>query len=107
MSRTLKDKRWELRWPEDAWDYGVEKINVDLGHRMGVRYLEVAGIKTKKRKNYCHYKWWAKSPSWWVRLTMNRPQRRKARVWEHKVLCQDLEQVDHPLCSRKPHIYYY
>jgi len=107
MSRTLKDKHWELRWPEETWEYSKEKIIVDLGSRFGIRYLERRGVKTKKSRQYCEYRWYTRSPSWWTRLTMTRPQRRRARVWEHTVLQQDLDTCDPPLYGRKPHIYYY
>ena len=108
MSRTHKDKPHNIIYPEDNWDFDFIPLDANLGSRTGFRYIQVAGKKTKKRRNYCHFRWYSTTPSWWTRITMTRPQRRRGRVWEHTVLkAQDLELVDPPTVGRKPHIYYY
>ena len=105
MSRTLKDKPHTVAYPEDHYLY--DAIRVDTSS-FGFRYIQVAGKKTKKRRNYCHFRWYSTTPSWWTRITMTRPQRRKSRMWEQVVTrAVDLELQDPPLLGRKPHIYYY
>ncbi len=108
MSRTYKDKPYSIKWPEELLDYNTVRLSLDFGCRLGYRRIEVAGRKTKKPRNYCHQRWASKSPGWWTRLTMNRPQRRAGRVWEARVkYAQDLEVSDPPQVSRRPHVYYY
>jgi hypothetical protein len=106
MSRTLKDRRWELKFPEIRWDFDSFKITSDNSYT--IRYIKLPGVKTKKRKELdTDWHWLSATPSWWTRLTMNRPQRRAGRVWEQKVLLEDLEETDPPGVSHKPHCYYY
>jgi hypothetical protein len=107
MSRTKKDRRWELRWPEEQWEYRYERVPVDLGTYTAYKYLPKPGVLTKKRRTYDDWHWIGSCPRWWRRLTMTRPLRRKGRVWEHKVLREDLEITDPPQFGRKPHIYFY
>ena len=108
MSRTLKDKPHTVVYPEDHYLYDTVRVDNDPESRIGFRYIQVAGKKTKKRRNYCHFRWYSTTPSWWTRITMTRPQRRRGRVWEHTVLkATDLELVDPPTVGRKPHVYYY
>jgi hypothetical protein len=50
------------------------------------------------------------TPSWWIREMMNQPQRAKGRQWEKSVLkvdINDLDIIDYPSVSRKPHWYYW
>ena len=50
------------------------------------------------------------TPMWWIREMMNQPQRAKGRQWEKSVLkvdINDLDIIDYPSVSRKPHIYYW
>jgi hypothetical protein len=106
MSRTNKDKNWKLKYPEAQWNFDSFKIFDDGNYR--VRYIKLPGVKTKKRKELdCEWHWVSNTPSWWTRLTMNRPQRRAGRVWEQKVLLEDLEETDPPGVSHKPHHYYW
>ena len=126
MSRTYKDKHWKLRFPEsytnfdafyDRIPYETSRYRFcsELGKyvKTGVTYtaytfLERAGVKTKKRKSFDNkWHWTGATPSWWARITMNRPQRRKGRVWERTVLFQDVDEADPPGVSRKPHVYYH
>ncbi len=107
MSRTLKDRKWELKFPELGWQFDSIKITSDSSY--SVRYIKLPGVKTKKRKEVdTDWHWLRGSPSWWTRLTMNRPQRRAGHMWEQKVLLEtDLENTDPPSVSYKPHVYYY
>jgi hypothetical protein len=53
---------------------------------------------------------WMSTPSWWIREMMNQPQRAKGRQWEKSVLkvdINDLDIIDYPSVSRKPHWYYW
>lgn len=107
MSRTQKDRKSELRWPEEQWSYRYERVPVDLGAYTIYRYLPKPGVLTKKPRGYDDWRWSLTTPSWWRKLTMTRPQRRKNRVWERKVLFEDLEVTDPPRYDRKPHVYFY
>ena len=85
MSRTRKDKPPEILYGDNV---------------------------TKKRKEKdTTWHWLQATPSWWTNLFMNRPQRRKARLWEHKAVQaideEALENLDVPSASKKPHKYYW
>lgn len=122
MSRTYKDRPARVRFPEAYdWRWNCEKIPYDYtyspygtGDPVTVTryvYRELPGVKTKKRREVdCDWHWMGATPSWWTRMTMNRPQRREAHLWEHDVArtsLEELEEVDKPNASHKPHIYYY
>lgn len=122
MSRTYKDKKWKLRFPESYYTFGTERVLYQVHvYRWSPEaqddawstwsrcvYLPIAGAKTKKKRNSMQkWCWSARTPSAWTRSTMNRPKRRDCRVWERKVLFQDVEEADCPDYGRKPHIYYY
>jgi hypothetical protein len=55
--------------------------------------------------------WLQSTPSWWTNMFMNRPQRHKARRWEREVQkindLDELEDIDTPNVSKKPHVYYW
>lgn len=102
MSRTYKDKPSKLKY--DAWDKDRERIESTF------YYIDLPTTKTKKRKEVDTEWHWMSTPSWWTHLTMNRPQRRRCKLWERDALktCLDsLEDLDKPSISRKPHIYYW
>lgn len=110
MSRTHKDVPTKHRKPRQTYDwlYGVEQIPYlrDNTYRR-VWYRDVAGAKAKRRKEVdCEYHWMT-TPSWWTRLTMNRPQRRYYHLLEHEALYKDLEDFDFPDFRKKPHVYYW
>jgi hypothetical protein len=107
MSRTLKDRKWKLKFPELDWQFDSIKITSENSY--SIRYIKLPGIKTKKKRNQdAEWHWINQTPSWWTRLTMNRPQRRAGHIWEHEVLKQaDLEDCDPPGVGHKPHIYYW
>lgn len=99
MSRTKKDIPPEIRFHD--WQEGYKENS----------RFKVAGFwpKTKKEiDNIWH--WCGTTPGWWCKLFMNRPLRRKARIWERKVetsKINNLEELDIPNNSKKPHKYYY
>lgn len=123
MSRTYKDKHWKLRFPEtfvlkDEYyikiPYEYEYTRWDTKEVVTcTRYvwLDKPGRKTKKRKK-CDsmYHWVSSTPSAWTRIMMNRPQRRRGRVWEAAVVRQSIDSLEDELppdVGRKPHIYYW
>lgn len=88
MSRTDKDKKYKVRYGEDA-------------------FITNEPDRKKRKKSYNPIFAWA-TPSWWTRIVMNRPQRRDEHLWEKKVLiAEDLEEVDAPDCGKWPLKYYY
>lgn len=99
MSRTIKDKPSKIL--HEPWD----KDRVLIGPLY--RYIWRSTTKTKKKKQVDTEWHWMTTPGHWIRLKMNKPQRRKAHIWEQKVLISDIEEIDHPNVSRKPHVYYW
>jgi len=86
MSGTKKDQPSKFKFPE----------------------LFSSSNKTKKAKRQDTEWHWMSTPSWWTRLMMNRPQRAAGRLWEKKVVHEaDLENVDKPSVSKKPHQYFW
>jgi len=98
MSRTKKDQPDRVRFPENFDSNGRWKRSGDT---------EI----TKKRKEVDTEWHWMSTPSWWVNLTMTRPQRKEAQIWEQEVKKiqnpEELEEVDTPNVSKKPHKYYW
>lgn len=126
MSRTYKDKKWTLRFPEYDYTkdreavpyeayrrrYDWETSNWIITDEVITRYyyLPKKGVKTKKRRKIDTNWHWMSTPSWWTRLMMNRPQRRAAHLWEkeaQKTEVESLEDLDIPNVSHKPHKYYW
>jgi len=106
MSRTYKDLPSKLRYPEEEWDYRYYLV----GNRKYIDYLQYPGVLTKKKKNIDTKYHWMTTPMWWISEMMNQPQRTKGRQWEKKVLkvdINDLDIIDYPSVSRKPHWYYW
>ena len=66
--------------------------------------MDTAAKKSRREDTEWH---WMTTPSWWTRMTMNRPQRRHGHVWERTVLFNNIEQADPPQVGRKPHQYYW
>ena len=102
MSRTYKDKPTATLY--ESWNKDRERIEGTFS------WIDLPTTKTKKRKELDTEWHWMSTPSWWTRLTMNRPQRRKCKLWERDALktCLDsLDDLDKPIISRKPHIYYW
>lgn len=65
------------------------------------------GDKAKKKKFGDDWRW-MNTPSWWVRLMMTRPQRKAGKTWERKAATAlDIEELDTPSVSRKPHYYFW
>lgn len=68
------------------------------------------GDKSKKKKFGKNWQWLQSTPSWWTKLFMNRPQRRKTKLWETeavKVSQNNLDLLDKPNVTKKPHKYYW
>jgi hypothetical protein len=118
MSRTYKDKPYKFVNPEQDWDYrhtGIlytrqyRSYNADGGWEWAeyeaTRYLEKAGVLTKKKKHQDIEHHWMTTPSWWTRLYMLRPQR--ARENQQLRNIQVLEDFDFVDTGRKPHVYYW
>lgn len=115
MSRTYKDKPYRIRHPRVV-DYDVieyqkyynPKYYSDGPYWYTAKlYLKRAGVHQKKPKRVDTEDHWMTTPGWWIRLAMTKPQRRRASMWERKVLFEDLELCDPPGVSRKPHQYYW
>ncbi len=115
MSRTYKDKPWKLVDPESRWDFGMERVPYQKWSNSfeywytTYCYIQRAGVKTKKKRSY-HERNWMRTPMWWVREFMTQPQRTHGKEWEREVVkyrVADLEDVDTPNVSRKPHLYYW
>lgn len=108
MSRTYKHikqsklkkfykERWDtLYWPSEQgrfWDL-----------------LKKPGVLPKRKKGLDVEDHWMNTPSWWIRLMMSKPQRREGSLWERETVrtpLEELDGVDTPSISRKPHIYYW
>ena len=111
MSRTFKDKPSKLRY--DPYDMDRDEIvyNSELYYGFITSYrLQLPTTKTKKRKEVDTEYHWMSTPSWWTKMCMLKPQRRKGRLWEVEVVklqIDALEEADAPGVSRKPHIYYH
>ena len=101
MSRTYKDRPSKIRFPEDQYGYGCI-FGPDY------RWIELPGVKPKRKRSHTPWGWIKSTPSWWTRLTMNKPQRRNCRLWENKVKYMvDFEEADCPFFKNKPHNYYW
>ena len=130
MSRTYKDKPAKIAHPEGRYNFGSERLSYeterilyDYDLETGlyvptgrtetcVRYfwLAIAGAKTKKKKRTDTEWHWVTAPGWFIKEFMTRPQRAKGRMWEKKITKvsrEDLDIVDLPNVSRKPHVYYW
>ena len=122
MSRTFKDTPRKHLDKEYGWDYGRQQhkytkaiyaINQDTGTRCKQYevdcyfYTYAPGVLTKKPKRTDTEYHWMTTPSWFNNMKHTIPQRRQGRMWEHRVLTDDLEETDPPQFSKKPHIYYW
>jgi len=113
MSRTYKDKSWKYELERNTETRArvpyirsyTDWTGVYKEHSSYI-WLDIPGVKTKKPRTHFtrHY---MSTPSWWTRLMMGKPQRREGRIWERKVLFQDLQETDPPQVGCKPHIYFY
>ena len=108
MSRTYKDRPARINYPEEQWEYRYDTS--EKTDRLWFRYLERKGVLTKKKKHVDTEHHWMTTPSWWVRLTMNKPQRRASKMWEDTVIGKSVDRLDvedPPIIGKKPHIYYW
>ncbi|CAB4134460.1 hypothetical protein UFOVP273_79 [uncultured Caudovirales phage] len=108
MSRTYKDKpykfslqkkEWELyesipcvRWYTDYYTKELKSYNASWCH-------DLPRAKVLKKRSYTERNFYrgCKAPSWFVKEFMNRPERRKMRMWERSVLFEDIEETDPPV----------
>jgi len=97
MSRTYKDR--PLKLTGYSWTHDMAYLNGSL--------IDLPTTKPKRRKEVDTEDHWMTTPSWWTRITMNRPQRRAGRTWEKVVMHRDIEDVDPPGVSHKPYNYYW
>ncbi len=111
MSRTHKDVPVKHRKPRDVYDwlYTTEKVAyLNENDKLRYWYKELPGLKPKKRKEVDLEYHWMTTPSWWTRLTMNRPTRRYYHLLEHEAArVSDLEEFDIPDLKKKPYNYYW
>lgn len=109
MSRTYKDRPNRVRY--EPWDKDRSPIYIEYKDCvLRYSYLFNKTTKTKKRKKVDTEEYWYPTPGWWTRLMMNKPQRRAGSLWEQEVVrtnIQELDNLDTPSVSRKPHIYYW
>ena len=106
MSRTHKDRPYRIRFPEEEWDYRYYRC----GDRWYFNFLAYPGVLTKKKKRVDTENHWMTTPSWFINVFMNRPQRARGKAWERKIVkCKVDELIDQdiPDVSRKPHKYYW
>ena len=96
MSRTFKDKPGKLKH-----DYDTDRVMTEAWS-----FRQLPTTKTKKRKEVDTEDHWMSTPGWWVKMTMNKPQRRAVHLWEKKVLVSDIEEVMVP-GKKVPHIYFW
>jgi hypothetical protein len=91
MSRTNKDKPDRLRFPKEFQKPHERELS--------------------KKEQDTVWDWSKATPSWWTNLFMNRPQRREAQQWERDIQkindLEELEELDKPNVSKKPHKYYW
>ncbi len=90
MSRTFKDKPWKLRYKSKWQEPDLPKVRKEVDDT---------------------WHWSQSTPSWWTNLFMNRPLRREAQQWERDAQkiddLEELEEIDKPNVSKKPHKYYW
>lgn len=78
MSRTNKDKKVKVRYPD-------EEIILDVPDQ-------------RKKKREYNVVWpGGSAPSWWTRLEMNRPHRRQCHQWEREAVIGDVDELDAPI----------
>ncbi len=99
MSRTYKHikkvklkkyyrERWEtehIKYNYEAHKYLWPDFDTPIGLTIRTAYLKKPGVLTKKRKEVDTENHWMSTPSWWVRMTMNKPQRRSVSLWEQQL----------------------
>lgn len=117
MSRTHKDKKWQIRYPENDLRFGVEHVEYTVEYYSEYTnkltsytsywYRHIQGAKKKKpRHTHGDWNWVYSTPSWYVREYMTAPKRAKCRNWEKTRTLDNLDEIC-PDYGRKPHIYYY
>lgn len=66
------------------------------------------GGKAKQKEFGDNWCWMQSTPGWWIRLMMQKPQRRLASVWQRNAEKSiDVSDIDKPPHGRKPHWYFW
>lgn len=111
MSRTYKDKPYKHTEYAKERDAALQRKEVPYLNGTVYYWVWDNSGKRKKRKEVDSEYHWMNTPSWWTNMFMNRPQRHEGRMWEHEVSKiqnpEDLDEVDTPNVSKKPHVYYW
>lgn len=118
MSRTWKDKPYKLKYESYLKDtvsvpYTTARVSSATHEMCEYNFTYTLYLKTtkpKKRKKVDTESHWMSTPSWWTKISMIRPQRREGSLWERdtvKTSLSELEEVDKPSVSRKPHKYFW
>ena len=102
MSRTYKDRPAKFRFPEEQLNY--DRVRLDP-EQYWYSWVQIPGVKTKKKRSV-NTKWnWVGTPSWWTRMFMIRPRRTKENQQLRNM--QNVEDFDFVDVKRKNHIYYW
>lgn len=106
MSRTYKDRPYKFSVEQQERDARWYYVPVEVAGfcTNGEPYTWVRnismyrpGVIRKKKRHEVVEKHWMHNPGWFNKMFMNRPDRRKMRAWEHKVLLEvDIEDTDPP-----------
>lgn len=111
MSRTYKDRPYKHSEYAKERERACYSRTEDYGEYTMSYWVWDNSGKRKKRKEVDHEYHWMNTPGWWTNMMMNRPQRHEASMWERDVVKiqnpDDLEEVDTPSVSRKPHVYFW
>lgn len=117
MSRTYKDKPRKFQRP--SFEERIIRVHYEAtiidweGNSHDIERVywldRKAGPKVKRIVDN-DWHWQHSTPSWHTSIYMNRPLRRRAGAWEHKVVrlpVADIDLDDVPNNSKKPHMYYW
>jgi hypothetical protein len=110
MSRTYKDKPWKYR--DDTWKSESVKVEgySNKYDQICFYWIKLPGVKKKRKRSFVEWGNWmyTSAPSWFTRMYMNRPARRKAHMFEQLCLNNsNLENLDGFITNDKAFVYYY
>jgi regulator of extracellular matrix RemA (YlzA/DUF370 family) len=104
MSKTYRKKYPDWRIDTITIPY----VNIDGKNRSFS--ISTPTSKPKKRKEVDTKDYWMTTPSWYRRMYHTRPRRQKSRIWSitaKNTVIEDLDLLDKPNYSNKPHWYYW
>lgn len=110
MSRTFKDKKDKYTNPyyysyKDVYYFAGVRMYGERKHKV---FLQRFGVKKKRKRSFDDsWKMYSRSPGWFTKLTMNRPLRRKFRIYLLKLNPKLLEDCDPPCHLYKKFVYYW